>query len=140
MASCKSNTQRGVKDSLIIAKTAYPSPELIKIFKPVLQGTWVKKAYIDKIAKTKSPLAAADEADLTTFVINTELIKGDSLKVLAGWGNHDCSELILKFKKGTRPMALIFGAGELSLSSINGGPILTYYHPDEKSKKTIATQ
>ncbi|WP_295714456.1 hypothetical protein [Mucilaginibacter sp.] len=140
LVACKSSTKQSTKDSTTTPLEVAPKIDIENI-KSKIQGTWVKKAYIDKVIETKSPLAAVDEAsDLTTFVINTDDIKGDSLKVLAGWGNHDGSELTLKFKAGKQPSSIIFGAGELGLSSVNGANILTYYRLDEKSKKTIATQ
>lgn len=139
--SCKNNTKQSSKDTASTPATAKNSDSLINKFKPLLQGTWVKKAYIDKVAMTKSPLAAVDEAsDLTTFDIETDAIQGDSIKVLAGWGNHDSSDMILKFKAGKYPSSVVFGAGELSLTTVAGNSILTYYHPDEKTKRIIATQ
>ena len=138
--ACKSSTKQSTKDSTITQLEVVPKIDIDNI-KSKIQGTWVKKAYIDKVIETKSPLAAVDEAsDLTTFVVNTDKIKGDSIVVLAGWGNHEGSEMTLKFKAGKQPSSIIFGAGELGLSSVNGTDILTYYHPDEKTKKTIATQ
>ncbi|MEO3408133.1 hypothetical protein AAFN85_29735 [Mucilaginibacter sp. CAU 1740] len=139
--SCKSNTKQASTDTLAASNTHEKSNPLIEKFKPLLEGTWVKKAYIDKVIATKSPLAAVDEAeDMTAFTVNTNDIKEDSIKVLVGWGNHDSSEMTLKFQAGKHPSSVIFGAGELSLTSEDGATILTYYHPDEKSKKIIATK
>lgn len=102
-------------------------------FKPLLQGTWVNKAYIDKVAQTKSPLAAADEAqEMSSFSINTETMQGDSIIVPVGWGNHDGSDLTLSFKKGKRPSSLIFGAGELCVKPDQGDTIITVYYPYDK--------
>lgn len=134
--SCKSNTKQSPKDSSGITNNTTESPNpLIEKFKPLLQGTWVKKAYIDKVAKTKSPLAAVDEAlDITTFSINTTDMKGDSIIVPIGSGNHDGSNLTLSFKKGKRPSSLIIGAGELSVTVAHGDTTITLYYPYNKSQ------
>ncbi|WP_121812719.1 hypothetical protein [Mucilaginibacter kameinonensis] len=68
--SCKSNTKQTQQDSTSITANAESSNLLIKKFKPLLQGTWVNKTYIDKVAKTRSPLAAVKEADgISSFSI-----------------------------------------------------------------------
>jgi hypothetical protein len=58
---------------------------------------------------------------------------------MVGWGNHDGSELTLKFKYGSNSSRILFGAGELGYSIKNGDTILTTYWPDEKSKQIITT-
>jgi len=137
--SCKSNTKHSSKDSSLIANNTESPNLLIAKFKPLLQGTWIKKAYIDKIAKTKSPLAAVDEAiDITAFSINTANIKGDSIIIPVGWDNHEGSDLTLSFKKGKRSSSLIFGAGELKADVDHGDTIITIYYPNGKNRVKAA--
>ncbi|MFC0517047.1 hypothetical protein ACFFGT_22755 [Mucilaginibacter angelicae] len=133
--SCKSSTKQSSTDTGLTPNKVEKSDILIEKFKPLLQGTWVKKAYIDKIAKTKSPLAAVDEAlDITTFSINTIDMKGNSIIVPIGSGNHDGSNLTLSFKEGKRPSSLIIGAGELSVAVDHGDTTITLYYPDDKNQ------
>ena len=73
LASCKSNTKQDAKDTTAGKSGNNQTEELIQKFKPIIQGVWVKKGYIDKVIKTKSPLAAVDEVnDITTMFINTD--------------------------------------------------------------------
>ncbi|QTE34569.1 hypothetical protein J3L18_15525 [Mucilaginibacter gossypii] len=133
--SCKSNTKQSYKDSSSIAANTENSDLLIKKFTPLLQGTWVNKIYIDKVAKTKSPLAAVNEAEgMSSFSINTSEMKGDSIIVPVGWDNHDGSNLTLSFKSGKRPSSLIFGAGELSVAVNHGDTIVNVYYPYDKGQ------
>lgn len=133
--SCKSNTKQSSKDSTLIAGNIERSDLLIKKFKSLLQGTWVNKTYIDKVAKTKSPLAAVNEAEgMSSFSINTSEMKGDSIIVPVGWDNHDGSNLTLSFKSSKRPSSLIFGAGELSVAVNHGDTIITVYYPYDKGQ------
>jgi len=99
--SCKSNKTQTSKDSVVITSISAPAESLIKEFKPIIQGVWVKADYIAEIAKTKSPLEAfAKASPITTMVIETELIKGDSILIAVGYGNHEGGSLIIKFRKG----------------------------------------
>lgn len=53
--SCNSNSKTPVKDSLVNSSSIKnQSEELMNKFKPMVQGDWVNKDYIDEIAKTKS--------------------------------------------------------------------------------------
>ncbi|MGF7037892.1 hypothetical protein [Mucilaginibacter lappiensis] len=139
--SCKSNTKPPIKDSIVVTQSINQTQEVIKKFKPIIQGVWVKSDYVDKVIKTKSPATAADEATgMTTMYINTDKITGDSILVGAGWNNHEGGELTLKFKAGKGKSTILFGGGELGYSIKNGDTVLTTYWPDEKkSNKIIVT-
>ncbi|SEO20745.1 hypothetical protein SAMN05192574_10680 [Mucilaginibacter gossypiicola] len=138
--SCKSNTKQSTEDSLIkdtslTVNNSKSTNPLIEKFKPLLQGTWVNKTYIDKVAKTKSPLAAVNEANgISSFSINTADMKGDSIIVPVGWDNHDGSNLTLSFKKGKRQSSLIFGGGELCTNVDHGDTTITVYYPYDKGQ------
>lgn len=98
--SCKSNSTTQSNDSTAVVNVADDdSKELIEKFKPIIQGVWVKKDYIEKVNQTKSPLAAANLTNgITTMYINTDKIVGDSLTFTVGYGNHEGGELTFKFK------------------------------------------
>src|SRR5476651_741566 len=87
--SCKSKTGQNETGSTSDTLTN-EAKALIKQFKPIIQGVWVKKDYIEKVIATKSPAEASNLTEgLTTMYINTKIIEGDSLIVNAGWGNHE---------------------------------------------------
>lgn len=133
--SCKSNTKQPAKDSTSIAANAEGSDLLIKKFRPLLQGTWVKKAYIDKVGANKSPMATIDEASgITIFTIDTTEMTDNGITVHAGWNNHEGGDITLSFKAGKRPSSVIFGDGELSADVNHGDTILTIYYPGAKNQ------
>ncbi|TSD63480.1 hypothetical protein FFF34_017980 [Inquilinus sp. KBS0705] len=116
------------------------SQALISQFKPIVSGVWVKKNYIKKLIKSKSPLAAADRATgLTTMLIDTAKLKGDSIIVAAGWNNHEGSNLTLRFQPGKNTTTIELGDDELSYKIKNGDTTLVVYHYDEKTKETSTT-
>ena len=124
--SCRSNTKQAIKDTASTTTASTNETQaLIKEFKPIIQGVWVKSDYIDRIIKTKSPLASADKADgITTMIINTDFIKGDSLVVDAGYGNHEGGNATIKFKPGKAASTIIFNDNDLKYSIENGDTIL----------------
>jgi hypothetical protein len=140
-ASCKSNNKALAIDSTIQTKpTSNQSEAIIAKFKPFIQGIWVKKDYIDKITKTKSPLAAMDEADdIITMDINTNSIKGDSLIVLHG-NTHEGSQFTLKFNPGKTPNAITFDNNILRYAIENGDTLLYFTRPGDQNKKLMTTK
>lgn len=138
VSSCKSKTEQATTDTIVIAATNNAEAQkLIAEFKPIIQGVWVKKDYIDEVVKSKSPLAASYKAvSITTMHINTENIKGDSLIVGAGWGNHEGSDMILKFKPGKRPRTILYGESDLGFEIAKGDTILVWYKKDEEKNTT----
>lgn len=113
LVSCKSNTKTKSTDTA--TNTAeIETRNLIKKFKPIIGGSWVKSDYIDKVIKYQSPLAAADMATgLTVLVIDTQSVKGDSIITAAGWGNHEGSNLVLKFTPGKTKRTIKLGNFDL---------------------------
>src|SRR6185312_12126796 len=131
--SCKSNTKQKTQDTATTkAKSiSIQSEALIKKFKPIIQGVWVKKDYIDKVIQAKSPLAAIDECrGITIMYINTDQIKGDSLQFTAGYFNHDSGDNTIKFKPGKNPSTILFDGKDLSYSIKNGDTIMTIFQYD----------
>jgi hypothetical protein len=139
--SCKGNkNETNNRDSTQKAEPTDQKQNLIEKFKPIIQGIWVKKDYIEKIRLTKSPLAAMDVAgDIIIMNINTDSIKGNSLIIPDG-NTHEGSQLILEFNQGKTPNALSFDGAELSYSFEKGDTILTFTRPDNENKKTIVTK
>lgn len=139
--SCKSNTKQEVKDSTNTIKPGVDqTQDLIRKFKTIIQGVWVEKDYVDKVIKTKSPLAAEDEiGDITTMYINTDHIHGDSIIVAMG-DNHEGSERILKFQPGKTSSTIKFGSGELGYLIEKGDTILLVSWFNDQKKKNVITK
>ncbi|MGZ3753982.1 MAG: hypothetical protein ACXVAY_21085 [Mucilaginibacter sp.] len=138
--SCKSKSNQDTKDSTATS-SINQTQDLIKKFKPIIQGVWVKADYVDKVIKTKSPLAASDEVGgITTMYINTDKLEGDSIIVNAGYGNHEGGSAVLKFQPGKSPATIIFNGGELSYTISNGDTTLTISQFDKTKKQQIITK
>ncbi|WP_426670866.1 hypothetical protein ACPPVU_06450 [Mucilaginibacter sp. McL0603] len=137
--SCRSNPKQTAKDTTTnIKPTADQTQELIKKFRPIIQGVWVKKDYIDKVIKTKSPLAAIDECrGITIMYINTDHIKGDSLQFIAGYFNHDSGNVTIQFKPGKNPSTILFNNEDLSYSIENGDTTITVFQYDNQKKLIV---
>jgi hypothetical protein len=74
--SCKSNKKQAAKDTTAISKPIDSKQSLVDEFKPIIQGSWVNKEYIDEIARTKSPYSAQEKmANITTILIDTKFLK-----------------------------------------------------------------
>jgi hypothetical protein len=142
LISCKSNTKQiPAKDSTINTQSVNQAQALIKRFKPIIQGVWVEKDYIDKIIKTRSPLASEDKVGyITTMYINTDHINGDSLIVPTG-DNHEGSQITIKFYPGKTPSSIrISEGGELGYTTEKGDTIMFYTRLDDQTKKIIKTE
>jgi hypothetical protein len=117
------------------------SQALIHQFKPVIHGVWVKKNYIKKLIKKKSPMAAAERAvGITTMYIDTAKLKGDSIPVPAGWNNHKGSTVTLRFQPGKNTTTIELGTDELSYTIKNGDTTLIIYHYDRDTKETSSAK
>jgi hypothetical protein len=120
-SNCRSNNKPSAADSSKTITSTDPASALIKKFGPVINGSWVKADYIEKIRKTKSPLAAADLTDgMTAIEINTDSIKGDSIVGEAGYGNHEGGDAIIKFKPSKTRESILLNDGDLTYNINNG--------------------
>jgi len=141
-AACKNNRKSGANDTLV--KHTAPkdqSDEIIKKFKPIIQGVWVKSDYVEKVIKTKSPLAASDLATwITVFYINTDQVTGDSIRFMVGYGNHDSGDVTIKFQPGKTPGTILFNGQDLSYSIENGDTSLLVPQYDEAKKQYFKTK
>ena len=139
--ACKSKNSSTNKDSII--NNTYSnkqSADLIQKFKPIIQGVWIKKDYIDKVVETKSPMAAQGLASgLTTMYIQTDSLKGDSLTVGAGWNNHEGGDLTLKFKPGKTSETILLGDFDLGYSIKNGDTTIVLYGYDKDKNEHTTT-
>jgi hypothetical protein len=142
IVSCKSNTKQTVRDSINSAKpVAKIDQDLIAKFKTIIQGVWVKKDYLDKVIKTKSPLAASDECrGITTMYINTNHIQGDSIVFLAGDYNHDSADVVVKFRHGKNPSTIQFNDGDLSYAVEKGDTTITVLQYDERTQQFVTAK
>ena len=138
--SCKSNTNQTAKDTSS-ARDSKQTQALIRQFKPIIQGVWIEKNYIEKVIKTRSPLAAADEIKGNTILyINTDHLKGDSLIIPAG-DNHEGTQFTVKFHPGKSSGSIkISEGGELGYSIKKGDTILLLSFFDDQQKKMITTK
>jgi len=136
--SCKSNTKQKAQDTVKSQSVNNQDEALIKKFKPIIQGVWVKKDYIDKVIKTKSPLAAIDECrGITVMYINTDQIKGDSLQFIAGYFNHDSGDVTIRFRAGEKPSTILFNDKDLSYSIENGDTTMTIFQYENREKALV---
>jgi hypothetical protein len=115
------------------------SAEMLQQFRPVIHGVWVKKNYIKKVLKTKSPLEAIDRVEgVTTFVVDTTQIKGDKLNVPVSWNNHKAGELTLRFQPGKNTTTIMLGDDELSYTVKRNDTTLIIYHYNDKKHETTS--
>ncbi|TWR28342.1 hypothetical protein FPZ42_03765 [Mucilaginibacter achroorhodeus] len=132
--SCDNNQQSA-------DKPLNQGPELLQQFKPLINGTWVKKDYIKKVKKSKSPLEAVDHGvGVTVFRIDISKMKGDSIPVTAVVNNHEAANLTLRFQPGRNTTTIVFGNDELSYKLKNNDTTLIIYHYDNKTKETSSAQ
>lgn len=140
--SCKSNTKTK-SESTAINPAEIETGNLIRKFKPIIGGSWVKSDYIDKVIKTQSPLVAADLATgLTVLVIDTQSVKGDSLITSAGWGNHEGGNLVLKFTPGKTKRTIKLGNFDLGyyIRFRNDDTTLVLYDYNPEKNTTTTTR
>lgn len=145
--SCKSNTKTLAADTVVQTKSVVNQvgdQDLIKKFSPIVQGVWVKKDYIEKVGKTKSPLEASDLATgITVMNVNTDRIKGDSLVVPVGLGNHEGGEITLRFKQGKRPSTIIAtnydSIDDVGYLISKSDTTLVLYSVDDKTHRPVFT-
>jgi hypothetical protein len=141
LAACKNKPEESEGAVDANGRPLDETPGLIHQFKPLINGVWVKKDYIKKLIRSRSPLEAAPKATgLTTFFIDTGKLTGDSIVVPAGWNNHEGSEITLRFKPGKNTTTIQLGDDELSYSLKNGDTTLIVYHYDPKSKETSTSK
>jgi hypothetical protein len=143
LAACSGNKKSPSDDATKHKAALGQMQALVQKLKPIIQGGWVNKAYIDKILKTKSPQAASDASGIITAMwIN---FKGDSLEIGANYNNHEGNVIKGKLKPGRRPFVLGFyndngTDDELGYTFKNGDTVLLLYTHDAGTKRVIKTE
>lgn len=138
--SCKSKTGDTDQDTTANGKPLDQRQALIHQFKPMINGVWVKKDYIKKVKKSKSPLEAVDNGvGVTIMYIDTAQLKGDSIAVPVVLNNHEGTNVSLTFQPGKNTTTIEFGDDELSYK-LKKDTTLIIYHYNPKTKETNTAQ
>jgi hypothetical protein len=132
--SCKNKNGDTDQDTTNNGKPLDQSQALLHQFKPLINGVWVKKDYIKKVKKSKSPLEAVEKSTgITIMYIDTAQIKGDSLKVPVILNNHEGTSVSLSFQPGKNTTTVMLGKDELSYKAKRDTTLIIYhYNPDTK--------
>ncbi|MDB5128946.1 hypothetical protein [Mucilaginibacter sp.] len=139
--SCKSKTGDNDQDTTANGKPLDQTQALLQQFKPLINGVWIKKDYIKKVKKSKSPLAAVDKGKgITVMYIDTAQLKGDSIMVPIILNNHEGSTVALRFQSGKNTTTIELGDDELSYKVKNDDTTLIIYNYNSQTKETITTQ
>jgi len=139
--SCKSKTGDNDQDTTAAGKPLDQTQALLQQFKPLINGVWVKKDYIKKVKKSKSPLEAVDKSKgITVMYIDTAQLKGDSIMVPIILNNHEGSTIALRFQSGKNTTTIEFGDDELSYKVKNDDTTLIIYNYNSQTKETTTTQ
>jgi len=137
LSACKGNKTDNTK-----TQAQNPTTKaLINRFAPIIQGVWVKVDYLDKIIRSKSPVASRDLAwGITTLIIDTQSIDGDSLLAGASFNNHEGGSVVIKFKSGKSISSICAGKGDLSFNIANGDTTLIYIEQNADTHKNIVSK
>ncbi|HEK20534.1 hypothetical protein [Mucilaginibacter sp.] len=116
------------------------SATLIQQFKPIIQGVWVKKDYIKKVKKSKSPLEAAEKSKgITLMQIDTQKMSGENIEVPLIRDNHEAGKETLTFEPGRNTTTIMFGKDELSYK-LKKDTTLIIYHYNADTRETDLNQ
>jgi len=118
LLSCKSNSKQTVKDTATNTLTIDSSSALIKTFKPIIKGMWVKSAYIDELNKTRSPYNSWPKLNnVAAMEIEADSIKADSLVAGESLNNHEGTNFTVYFKRGHKKGSLNIGLKDYDVST-----------------------
>src|SRR5205085_1017127 len=99
--ACKNKPGDNEQGTTADGKPLDQSQALLHQFKPMISGVWVKKDYIKKVKKSKSPLEAVEKGTgITIMYIDTAQLKGDSIIVPVVLNNHEGTNFTLSFEPG----------------------------------------
>lgn len=125
--SCRHAPKQQVTGGTTV-KGITPTQQMIKRLKPVYEGVWVRRNYIEKVKQSQSVLAAVDlVSGVNGIQIDTAKVSGDSLQVAVGWDNHVPGRLTLRFHSGKNPNTVVFGEDELGYNIQNQDTTLILY-------------
>jgi hypothetical protein len=154
ISSCKSKTEQAATDTTSEATVNDAETQrLITQFKPIIEGVWVKKSYIQSVISTRSPYKSWKEwwgiASMDVFFPKDGK---DSTQVGYSLNNHEGSEFVLFLKQGHLPTSLKINLPDYEVEGnfyelgyeINKGETnLVLYHYSAKGKiidKTLYTK
>ncbi|MCO5935782.1 hypothetical protein NAF17_09525 [Mucilaginibacter sp. RB4R14] len=138
--SCKSKTGDTDQDTTVAGRLDQ-SQDLLHQFKPLINGVWVKKDYVKKVKKSKSPLEAVEKGTgITVMYIDTAQLKGDSIIVPVVINNHEGINTRLRFQAGKNTTTIELGDDELSYKVKNGDTTLIIYSYNNQTKETNTAQ
>ena len=104
--SCRSNNKQKEQDTVKVKSPSNQSNAFIKKFKPLIQGVWVKKDYIDMLSKNRSPYTSFKGLQgIAEFEIHLPDV-ADSTNIGYSLNNHEGAEFVLFFKSGQKPNSL----------------------------------
>lgn len=132
---CSCNNEQQSTD-----KPLNQSATLIEQFKPLIHGVWIKKDYIKKVKKSKSPLEAAERSKgITMMLIDTLKMSGESIEVPLIRNNHETGKETLTFEPGRNTTTIMFGKDELSYK-LKKDTTLIIYHYNADTRETDLSQ
>ncbi|MBE9662532.1 hypothetical protein [Mucilaginibacter myungsuensis] len=110
---------------------------LIEEYKPIVQGVWVKKQYLDSVIFTKAPASVPqNDNEVIILYIDTKDIKGDSLTFYVGKANHAFVAAGLYFRPGKDPRRIKIADSEVDYT-INGKDTLLNIHFERGGKPQV---
>ena len=149
LIACNSKSKPAKADSAKTITSSDPLQQLRRKFKPFITGSWVKRSYIDSLAKTRSPYSSKGElggvAALSAGVPDT----GGSTHIGYSMNNHEGADFILYLKPGLKSNTLktnltdYSGKGdfyELGYNVKNSDTALVLYHYNRNKHITDSAQ
>jgi len=112
LQACQQPAEKAVQQAPITAvdttkASVGAAPTLAQRLSPVLKGHWVSADYLQKVALTRSPQAAFDDAlSPTSLEIGDFANQKDSVEIGASYGLHEGGNLTLLLQAGTQPGSL----------------------------------
>jgi hypothetical protein len=149
LAACNSKNKPATPDSAAAVKPPDPLQQLREKFRPFITGSWVKRSYIDSLAKTRSPYNSKGELGGVAALFAHVPDSGDSTHVGYSMNNHEGADFILYLKPGQKPNTLKTNLTddaakgdfyELGYSVKNGDTALVMYHYTKNKRLTDSAQ
>ena len=104
--ACRSKTDKN-KANTDSSKLNLQTIALIKKFKPILQGVWVKTDYVIDLERTRSPYGSRSKLKgIACMDIEQENFKGDSIVTWVSLNNHEGTQFSIYFSPGSQPNSI----------------------------------
>lgn len=145
ISSCKSKTEQAATDTTSAAAVNDAEVQkLITQFKPIIEGVWVKKDYVENVKSTRSPYKSREKfGGVACLEIYLPDDGSDSTHVGVSLNNHEGSNFVLFLKQGHLSTSLKTGLPDYDVKGnsyeigyeINKNETnLILYHYDTKGK------